>query len=198
MTDIPWKEGWLRHVPEFAKWCATVLKPEGVLVTWYGQLYLDRLLAGLSRHLHYQWMFVSPFYGSSRFESKNITVRYRPAVVFSVGEKLRLHRETDDWCPASRRVKHLHKHQQPLPPTQYLVEAFSEDGNVICDRVPGRSRPPRLAGTPTGDSSAATTTLRASKWHARGSKFSTSNTEAGASWTSTSTILDNFNRCADG
>ena len=137
VTDIPWDEKWLRHVPEFAKWCAKVLKHNGVLVTWYGQLFLDRCMEGLSQHLHYQWMFVSPFYGSSQNKSNFITARYRPAVVYSVSKELRLHRATDDWCPGSLRVKGLHEHQQPVPPTQFLVEAFSQEGSTICDPCAG-------------------------------------------------------------
>lgn len=137
VTDIMWANNWVRKVPEFAKWCASVLKPDGVLVTWYGQANLDDCMEALSQHLHYQWMFISPFYGSSPSKSNFINSRYRPALVYSVSEEMRLHRATDDWCPASLKVKDLYKYQQPVPPTQYLVEAFSQENSFICDPCAG-------------------------------------------------------------
>jgi site-specific DNA-methyltransferase (adenine-specific) len=137
VTDIPWEDDWLPNVAKFAEWCAEVLKPNGVMVTWYGMGHAARCIAELEKHLHFQWILVSPLYGTVGGKRGLITSCYRAALVFTNGETLRLHREVDDWMPASRREKRWHPHQQSSAPTQYLVEAFSQVAELIVDPCAG-------------------------------------------------------------
>lgn len=141
-TDIPYERPWLfPNAADLAHWCNRVLKPGGVMVTWYSQHHLDECLAELGKHLHFQWLFVSPLYGTGSMRWLSFIPRYQLALVYSKGEKMRLKRTTDDFTPggiadlipAGEREKSLHKHQKTVCQMQYLVEAFSEEGSLICD-----------------------------------------------------------------
>ena len=136
-TDIPWASDWLPNVEEFAEWCAKVLKRGGIMATWYGASGLDRLMERLGRHLYYQWTFISPSAGGTQIKSRFIQARYTPCLIYSNVPNVRLHRATDDWCPASRREKGLHPHQRALAPVQFVVEAVAEPNSLICDTCSG-------------------------------------------------------------
>ncbi len=138
ITDLPWKKEWVKNIDDFAKWCKIVLKPNGVLATWYGQAHLDKCMEILGEHhLHYQWLFIAPFFGSEPAKGRFIVARYRPALVYSVKEKVRLSRAVDDVTPGIRKEKSWHPHQQSLAGTQYLVEAFTEEGDLVADCCSG-------------------------------------------------------------
>lgn len=138
ITDLPWKKEWIRHIPDFAEWCKKVLKPSGVLVSWYGQANLGECMAILREHgLHYQWLFTAPFYGTEPAKGRFIAARYRPAIVYTLEKTLRMRRAVDDVTPGIRKEKGWHPHQQSLAGTQYLCEAFTEEGDLIADCCSG-------------------------------------------------------------
>ena len=114
-----------------------VLKPGGIMATWYGTDHIDECMAALGTHLTFQWQFVSPFFGSVPGIYRFITARYRSVLMYTAGESLYLHRAVDDVIPASRREKGLHDHQQALAPTQAIVEAVSEPGQLVVDPTAG-------------------------------------------------------------
>ncbi len=136
-TDIPWAGDWLPNVEEFAEWCAAKLKRGGIMATWYGTWGLDRLMERLGRHLHYQWMFISPSFGGTQFKTRFVQARYTPCLMYSNVPNVRLYRAIDDWCPSSRREKGLHEHQRSLPPVQFIVEAVAEPGALVVDPCSG-------------------------------------------------------------
>ncbi len=137
LTDIPYYVDWLPTATVLADWCANVLVPDGVLVTWLPQYHLDESIAAFTKHLHFQWCFISPLVGSYRSLGNRINSRYQLACVFSVGATWRLHRGCDDWVPAGRRDKKYHKHGKTVAQMQYLVEAFSQESDLICDPCSG-------------------------------------------------------------
>ena len=133
ITDLPYVTEWLPNVPEFSEWCARVLKPEGVLVTFYGQAHLDKCMAALGTHLNYQWQFISPLVGTNKVLGFPLQSRYQLALVYSRARSLGKRRVVDDWIPAGRRMKGLHPHQKNPAQMQTLVEAFSRENDLICD-----------------------------------------------------------------
>jgi len=138
VTDLPWDKPWVEHIPVFAEWCKRVLKPDGVVVSWYGQANLASCMRILGEHgLYYQWLFTAPFYGTEPAKGRFIAARYRPAFVYTVKETLRMRRAVDDVTPGIRKEKGWHPHQQSSAGTQYLVEAFSEEQDLIADCCSG-------------------------------------------------------------
>ena len=108
ITDLPWKKPWVKNIHDIAEWSKRVLKPTGVLATWYGQANLEKCMTILREHgLHYGWLFIAPFYGTEPAKGRFIAARYRPALVYTVGEKLRLHRRRgrrDPWHQEGEEV----------------------------------------------------------------------------------------------
>lgn len=139
ITDLPWKKPWAKNIHDIAEWCKTVLKPSsGVLVSWYGQANLGKCMAILREHgLHYQWLFIAPFYGTEPAKGRFIAARYRPAIVYTLTKTLRMRRAVDDVTPGIRKEKKWHPHQQSLAGTQYLVEAFTEEQELVADCCSG-------------------------------------------------------------
>ena len=169
MTDLPWATEWLPNVPDFAEWCARVLAPDGIMVTWYGQHHLDRCMEALGLHLKYQWLFIGPFCGGAQQKAPFLCSCYRPALVYTAGEPLRLHRAVDDWTPSVlHREKDLHPHQQSIAPTQYLVEAFSQEGDLVCDPCSGSFTTAEACWHTNRRFVGRTSTPSASDWHAKG------------------------------
>lgn len=139
ITDIPWKEPWLRHVPEFAKWCAKVLRPGGIMATLYTASNLNRLLAELDNYLEYVWTCFSPMHGSMRLNKPFLTRCCTLCVVYSTKTAPpNIHRSPCDLLPYSWREKHpWHEHQQSLPVVQYIVEHFAKEGALVADPCSG-------------------------------------------------------------
>jgi hypothetical protein len=138
VTDIPWKDDWLRRVPEFAEWCAKVLKPGGIMVTLYTAYNLDRLFAMLGEHLDYVWTCVSPMHGCVLSRKPFVTRCCTLCVVYSKGSPASIHRSPQDLLPFSwREETRWHEHQQSLPVVQYLVEHFAAEGDLIADPCSG-------------------------------------------------------------
>jgi hypothetical protein len=136
VTDIPYDTPWLPNVEEFAEWCAWALRPGGIMATWYGQAHLDRCMTELGKHLRYRWQFVAPLLGSNSVRGFDLHSRYQLVLVYGRPGTLR-RRVTDDWIPAGRRERGMHPYRKNAAQMQYLVEAFSEEQDVICDPCAG-------------------------------------------------------------
>jgi hypothetical protein len=145
ITDIPYVREWLSNAAEFAEWCRHVLKPGGVMVTWYSQHHLDECMAILGRHLHYQWILASPTYGAGDMRWLDFNPRFQLALVYGRDEQVRLKRKTDDvtpggiidWFDAGPIDKSVHRHQKTVCQMQYLVEAFTHERDLVCDPCAG-------------------------------------------------------------
>lgn len=145
LTDVPYAGSWLPNVAEFAQWCSNVLAPGGIVVTWYSHHHLNKVMMELGRHLHYQWLFVSPLYGTGAMRWLSFQPRYQLALIYGKDEKIRLNRSTDDLTPgciadlipAGEREKSLHDHQKTICQQQYLVEAFTNEDDLVCDPCAG-------------------------------------------------------------
>jgi hypothetical protein len=138
VTDIPFGETWLCHVAEFSEWCAQVLKPNGVMVTWYSHSRLDRLLAALSTpRLRYQWLFVAPLASAKMVTGQWLNTRHQIAVVYTRSRRLELRAAVEDWVPMGRKGERMHKHQKNVPQMQHFAQGFSEEGGLVVDPFAG-------------------------------------------------------------
>ncbi len=141
-TDIPYDEKWLNNdVPDFAAWCADKLADEGVLVTFYGHHNLAKCLHRLSHHLLYRWQLVSPIYGVAGSHG-NFVPRYQLAAVFSKSKKWHPRQAVSDIMPAGKRLaaNHTadeHPHRKTVSQMQFIVEAFSDEGDLVVDSCSG-------------------------------------------------------------
>jgi hypothetical protein len=136
VTDIPYKEDWRSNIPAFAEWCCRVLVPGGTMVTFYGHACLNECMAALGLPLRYRWLLVSPLCGIAGTHGQ-FSPRYQLALVYSKGDDWRLPRVCEDWIPAGARDKRHHDHQKTIAQMQWLVEAFSSEGELVVDNCAG-------------------------------------------------------------
>ena len=109
------------------------------MTTLYTGYNLDRLLARLTKHLHYVWLCVSPLYGCvPRPYTAWITRCTTLCVVLSNEKKPVIHRSPQDLLPYSwMEKKKWHEHQQSLSVIQYLVEHFAQEASLVVDPCSG-------------------------------------------------------------
>ena len=138
VTDIPYEEKWVRSMGRpFSEWCARVLRPGGVMVTWFKHSQLDQCLAALSSHLRYQWLFVSPLAGAKTVQGQWVITKHQIAVVYTRSKKLELRAAVEDWVPMGRKSARRHRHQKNVAQMLHLVEAFSAEEGLVVDPFAG-------------------------------------------------------------
>jgi hypothetical protein len=136
-TDIPYDEPWLLdEVSAFGAWCAEKLADDGALVTFYGHSHLEKMLDLVSRHLVYRWQLISPIYGVARSYGRFVA-RYQLAVVFSKSKEWHPRQAVGDIMPAGERVKGDHPHRKTVSQMQFIVEAFSNENDLVVDPCSG-------------------------------------------------------------
>ena len=97
------RASWLDNVEEFSEWCASVLKPNGIMATLYTANNLNQLLAGLDKHLHYVWTCTSPMHGATLMRRPYVTRSCTLCVVCSNTDTPEIHRSPCDLLPFSWR-----------------------------------------------------------------------------------------------
>ena len=139
LTDPPYLEEWLPEVGELAALAARMLKPGGLAVYYYGNMYLNILIREMEQAgLHYLWTFCHPYAPNSlRITNlRGIEQDWKPVVLFSKGE-WKSPRTIQDMLPAFPPEKERDHWQQSLPLLEHLLEAFSQPGDLVFDPLAG-------------------------------------------------------------
>jgi hypothetical protein len=138
VTDPPYNADALALWGDLAKHAARLLKPQGLLIALSGQLWLPDVLYKLSEYLHYGWLYCQPLPGQhSRILPRHLFQTWKPWLVFSNGPwpsgSVEWHEDT---TPSSVMQKSYRWQQDGVPAT-YLIEVFTQPGDVICDPFVG-------------------------------------------------------------
>ncbi|MBI2806074.1 MAG: hypothetical protein HYX68_13925 [Planctomycetes bacterium] len=139
ITDIPWEQDFTEsgQLAELAAMADRVLVPGGFLVTYSGQLYLDVVMAEFCKKLKWGWQLCSSWEGeASIIHHRQVVNKHLPILVFSKGE-WKKRRKWVDRLPPTTKDKSLYRDQRPLPEVDYLVEKFSDPGDLVCDPMLG-------------------------------------------------------------
>ncbi|QDV39558.1 DNA methyltransferase [Tautonia plasticadhaerens] len=135
-TDPPYSRAWV----EDGQWAdlgglaARVLRPGGVLATYCGVAYLDRVLPQLcGAGLAYFWTFSVRYSGlSSRNYQVNAINKWKPILVFGKGRAKFAGAIPDSW-EGGGRVKALHEWEQPEQECLYWLHRLAGPGSVVLD-----------------------------------------------------------------
>jgi len=136
LTDPLYEGGALEHWEQLANFSERVLSPGGLLIAYSGIQFLPQVIEYLGAKLKYVWTLAvfhpggSPYVAPLRGRSK-----WRPILVFSKGDAE--FSAVSDVIPAGSREKQFHDFQQPLGEATYLIEHFSQEGDLICDPFAG-------------------------------------------------------------
>jgi len=136
-TDPPYPKKFLPLWDDLATFAKRVLKPNGLLVTYSGQFYLDKVMSSLSKRLTYRWMISTSWQGDrNQIHPLNINSGWKPILLYSKGEWDKRQPWSDTFF-GSNKEKDYHDWQQNLDEVLYYVRAFSKPGDLICDPFGG-------------------------------------------------------------
>lgn len=114
-----------------------LLKHDGLLVAYTGQMYLPHVLVDLSRHLKYHWTLALTYGGSASYiRNVGVNQTWKPIVVFKVA-KQRLLDDGTDVLRGPGQEKDLHPWQQAEDEAESLVARFSKVGDLVVDPFVG-------------------------------------------------------------
>ncbi len=140
MTDPPYVGEWHPQMPDLAAFTARVLKPGGLAIVYFGNLYLNVLIREMeaTKELHYFSTFCHPYAPDSLRTINHLGIEqdWKPVVGFAKGE-WKSERKIEDMLPAFPREKGRDYWEQSVPLLEHLVEMFSQPGDLVLDPLAG-------------------------------------------------------------
>jgi hypothetical protein len=136
ITDPPYPKEFLGVYSDLSAFCANSLKPGGLLVCMIGQSYLPEVMQRLSENLTYHWCFayLTPGGQSAQLWDRKVNTFWKPLLCFSNGDY-----SGERWFgdvlksdPNDNDKQHHHWGQSESG-MRAIVEAFSEEGELVCD-----------------------------------------------------------------
>jgi 16S rRNA G966 N2-methylase RsmD len=132
ITDPPYLKEYVHLLPPFAKETARVLKPGGIALVMYGQLYLPDAIKALDEHLEYHWMIADDFSSTGHeMPSRMIANHWKPILIYKKGEYKR--KFNADIFRGGTKDKTYHVWQQALETFEWQVKRFTNPGDLILD-----------------------------------------------------------------
>jgi hypothetical protein len=137
LTDIPYGQEFLPEVAELGAFASRVLVAGGLLVTYCGQFFLNRVIRSLDEHLTWAWSAASAWMGNGTpIHPRQVTSKWKPILIFSKGQ-WRKRGRWQDLSVVTSKEKDWHEWQQPLEEVEALVRYFSDPGDLVVDPCGG-------------------------------------------------------------
>jgi hypothetical protein len=159
LTDPPYHEEAIRLYGQLAELAARKLKPGGLCAVMCGQMYLDRVMQEMAKHLQYFWLCaVSIDSPNCSILPRKISNRFKPVLLFSKPPvpAVPTHPFLTDMI-VGRRDKGHHEWGQGVEQFQYFTERLTEPGGLVIDPFCGGGTVP-VACVATGRRYIATET----------------------------------------
>lgn len=140
ITDPPYGKKAIELWRDLGAWAAQHLTDNGVLVAYSGQMYLPQVLNELSKSLTYFWTLAVVHEGSGNLTPlgqpvRKVINRWKPVLFFC---KTGFDEVFRDLIPASKpENKEEHNWAQPYAEAVWLVEQFTEPGQLVIDPFAG-------------------------------------------------------------
>lgn len=134
LTDPPYPKEFRPLWEDLAKEASRVLKPGGFLIAYSGQNGLPEIMKMMEKHLNYYWLGTLYHKGSvaQRFEV-NMFNRGKPILFFYKPPLKKQEGWIDDVQISEQPDKDMHEWGQSVEPLVKILEAFSEEGDLILD-----------------------------------------------------------------
>jgi len=122
---------------KLSRFAKRVLKPNGYCITYSGQMHLPEVIKRLSENLDYYWTFAVYHEGQTQIvNGVNLICRWKPVLIFQNGKK-KLQNTFQDYFISEQREKNAHEWQQSKSGVAYLIEMFTDEGDLICEPFAG-------------------------------------------------------------
>ena len=137
ITDPPYGIDYRDEWEKLAIYAKKVLKKNGFLVSYFGEINLPIYLNILSEHLYYYWTFALIHSGKKQLVfSRNILCGWKPIVIFQNGYKEKKD-QIEDIIYGTGREKTSHEWQQAEGELESLISNFTQQGDVVLDPFMG-------------------------------------------------------------
>jgi hypothetical protein len=135
LTDPPYGQDAIESYGELAQFARHTLKPQGSLLVMTGQTYLPEVMEQMTEHLRYQWTlaYIVDAGGSPVVPTvqRRVNSWWKPILWFTPdGYDGPVH---GDLIRSGPKDKNSHEWQQDAEGMEFLVQAFSEVGDLVCD-----------------------------------------------------------------
>lgn len=142
LTDPPYGKKYLPLWNDLAKFAARVLRKDGLLVSYSGQLYLPQILAALSSHLDWWWMSGVIHKGAGNLTPLGHPVRkvinqFKPLLIYIPKNGSGIDYVFNDLIDGTGPEKDKHNWQQPTAEAKMLLEMFCKPNDLIIDPFAG-------------------------------------------------------------
>lgn len=132
LTDPPYSKSAVPLYGTLAEVAAICLKPGGSLLAMCGQSYLPEILALMTPHLRYQWLFASRLTGPGTAVWQRRVQNHWRAWLWCVKGTYRGGFQ-GDFLKGDGADKRFHAWGQSLVDVAALVGRFTAPGDVVCD-----------------------------------------------------------------
>jgi hypothetical protein len=132
LTDPPYHKASVPLYGSLAEVSAHVLQPGGSLLAMCGQSYLPEILALMTPHLRYQWLFASRLSGRGTAVWARRVHNHWRALVWCVHGTYRAGFQ-GDFLKSDGQDKRFHAWGQSIADFAALIERFTAPGDLICD-----------------------------------------------------------------
>jgi ParB-like chromosome segregation protein Spo0J len=137
LTDIPYGEDFLPQVSELGAFAARVLVEGGLLVSYSGTMYLNRVIQTLDEHLTWAWASASVWMRDGTIiHPRQVTSKWKPILIYYKGH-WRKRGRWQDLSVVDSKEKEWHDWQQPLAEVEWLVRYFSQPRDLVVDTCGG-------------------------------------------------------------
>ena len=134
ITDPPYPYEFIECWSKLSRFAKRVLKPHGFCIAYSGQTYLPEVIQRLSEHLDYYWCMSMYMPGGTQIvNSTNMMCRWKPILLFQNGRKCIRHTAIEDYFVNDKSNKDGHDWQQGETGIAYLIEKFTNLGDLIVE-----------------------------------------------------------------
>ena len=137
ITDPPYPKEFIECWSKLSRFAKRVLKPNGFCIAYSGQMNLPEVMDKMRENLDYYWTFAVYHEGQTQIvNGVNLMCRWKPVLIFQNGKK-KIQNTFQDYFISESREKDGHDWQQSKSGVAYLIEMFTNEGDLICEPFAG-------------------------------------------------------------
>jgi len=141
LTDPPYGKEYLPLWSDLGTFASRVLREDGILIAYSGQMYLPEVIFALKEHLDWWWLCGLIHEGSGNLTPLGQPVRkvinqFKPILLFvpkGGGVDVVFH----DFIPGHGKDKSKHNWQQPSSEAKEILQIFCKAGDLVVDPFAG-------------------------------------------------------------
>lgn len=138
LTDPPYGQDFIPLLDTLASESQRVLKKGGWFVSYYGSYYLNQFYPIFDRHLMYYWTDSLVHTGTAgKPPLRNIRCEWKPIVLYYKPPLKEPQECQSDLIQGGGRQKGLHKWEQSVKESRYLLRIFTKENDLVLDPLAG-------------------------------------------------------------